>query len=63
MGLRDLLVYVDQTESAFSRLRLAADLASRHNSRLTVSLFPGMEPGSVGGARHGRARPCLGQGT
>ena len=39
MGLRDLLVYVDQTESAFSRLRLAADLASRHNSRLTALYF------------------------
>ena len=30
MGLKDLLVYVDQT------LRLAADLASRDSSRLTA---------------------------
>ena len=36
MGLRDLLVYVDQTEGALLRLRLAADLASRHGSRLTA---------------------------
>jgi len=36
MGLRDLLVCVDQTETALSRLRLAADLASRHGSRLTA---------------------------
>lgn len=36
MGLRDLLVYADQKESAGFRLRLAADLASRHKSRLTV---------------------------
>ena len=36
MALRDLLVCVDQTEGARSRLRLAADLASRHESRLTA---------------------------
>ena len=36
MALRDLLVYVDQTESARIRLRLAADLARRHSSRLTA---------------------------
>ncbi len=36
MGLRDLLVCVDQTDAALSRLRLAADLASRHGSRLTA---------------------------
>jgi len=36
MALRDLLVYVDQTEGALSRLRLAADLARRHDSRLTA---------------------------
>jgi nucleotide-binding universal stress UspA family protein len=38
MALKDLLVYVDQTEGAHLRLRLAADLASRHGSRL-IALF------------------------
>jgi len=36
MALKDLLVYVDQTEGALERLRLAVDLASRHSSRLAV---------------------------
>jgi len=36
MGLRDLLVYVDQTEGSLTRLRLAIDLAARHESRLTA---------------------------
>jgi nucleotide-binding universal stress UspA family protein len=36
MALKDLLVYVDQTERAPTRLRLAADLAARHAGRLTA---------------------------
>ena len=36
MALKDLLVYVDQTEASLTRLRLAADLAIRHDSRLTA---------------------------
>jgi nucleotide-binding universal stress UspA family protein len=36
VALKDLLVYVDQSECAFERLRLAADLARRHRSRLTA---------------------------
>ncbi|MGC2461966.1 MAG: universal stress protein [Steroidobacteraceae bacterium] len=36
MALRDLLVYVDQSETALVGLRLAADLARRHTSRLTA---------------------------
>jgi nucleotide-binding universal stress UspA family protein len=36
MGLRDLLVYVDQTEGSLTRLPLAVDLAARNNSRLTA---------------------------
>jgi nucleotide-binding universal stress UspA family protein len=36
VALKDLLVHVDQTEGAFVRLRLAADLAYRHASRLTA---------------------------
>jgi nucleotide-binding universal stress UspA family protein len=36
MALKDLLVYVDRTEHSLIRLRLAADLAGRHDSRLTA---------------------------
>lgn len=36
MALKDLLVYVDQSKRAAHRLRLAADLARRHESRLTA---------------------------
>jgi nucleotide-binding universal stress UspA family protein len=36
MALKDLLVCVDQTEAAPARLRLAADLARRHESRLAA---------------------------
>ncbi len=36
MALKDLLVYVDPTADSFLRLRLAVDLAARHESRLTA---------------------------
>lgn len=36
MALKDILVYVDQTDRARARLRLAADLACRHGSFLTA---------------------------
>jgi hypothetical protein len=36
MALKDLLVYVDQTENSLLRLRLAADLAIRNDSHLTA---------------------------
>jgi nucleotide-binding universal stress UspA family protein len=36
MALKDLLVYVDQSARAVGCLRLAADLARRHQSRLTA---------------------------
>jgi K+-sensing histidine kinase KdpD len=36
MALKDLLVCVDPTEDSLARMRLAADLASRHGSRLTA---------------------------
>ena len=36
MALKDLLVYVDQTDDALERLRLAADLAVRHDGHLTA---------------------------
>lgn len=40
MALKDLLVYVDQTEDALKRLKVAADLASRHGSHLTALFVP-----------------------
>jgi hypothetical protein len=36
MALKDLLVHVDQSERAAGRLRLAADQARRHGSRLNI---------------------------
>jgi hypothetical protein len=36
MALKDLLVYVDQTDDAFTRLRLAADLTVSHRARLAA---------------------------
>ena len=36
MGLKDVMVYVDKSEYALSHLRLAVDLAFRHESRLTA---------------------------
>jgi nucleotide-binding universal stress UspA family protein len=36
MALKDLLVYVDQTDDSLECLRLAADLAIRHGSHLTA---------------------------
>lgn len=36
MALKDLLVYVNQSEDSVLRLRLAADLAVRHGSHLTA---------------------------
>ncbi|MBV1699101.1 MAG: universal stress protein [Hyphomicrobiales bacterium] len=36
MALKDLLVYVDQTDTSLARLRLAGDLAARNGSHLTA---------------------------
>ncbi len=36
MALKDLIVYLDQTENSLVRLQLAADLAIRHESHLTA---------------------------
>jgi len=44
MSLRDLLVYVDQSERATARLRLAADLARRHKSRLAAIFVKELNP-------------------
>jgi nucleotide-binding universal stress UspA family protein len=59
MALRDLLVYVDQSERATERLRLAADLARRHKSRLTALYVRELNPAQ----RHEQSVAELGQGS
>jgi nucleotide-binding universal stress UspA family protein len=59
MALRDLLVYVDQSERATERLRLAADLARRHKSRLTALYVRELNPAQ----RHEQSIAELGQGS
>jgi nucleotide-binding universal stress UspA family protein len=59
MALKDLLVYVDQSEHASERLRLAADLARRHKSRLTAIYVKELNPAQ----RHEQSIAELGQGS
>ncbi|MGC2031748.1 MAG: universal stress protein [Steroidobacteraceae bacterium] len=59
MALKDVLVYVDQSEHAFVRLRLAADLAHRHQSRLTALYVRELNPAQ----RHEQGTAELGQGS
>lgn len=59
MALKDLLVYLDQSKHAFERLRLAADLAYRHQSRLTALYVRELSPTQ----RHEQSVAELGQGT
>jgi hypothetical protein len=59
MALRDLLVYVDQSEHASQRLRLAGDLACRHKSRLTALYVRELNPAQ----RHEQSIAELGQGS
>jgi nucleotide-binding universal stress UspA family protein len=59
VALKDVLVYVDQSEHAFERLRLAADLARRHESRLTVLYVRELNPAQ----RHEQSIAELGQGS
>jgi len=59
MALRDLLVYVDQSKHASERLRLAADLARRHQSRLTALYIRELSPAQ----RHEESIAELGQGS
>jgi nucleotide-binding universal stress UspA family protein len=47
VALRDVLVYVDQSEGASARLRLAADLACRHASRLTALYVRQLNPAQL----------------
>ena len=59
MALKDVLVYLDQSEHAFVRLRFAADLARRHQSRLTALCVRELNPGQ----RHEQSIAELGQGS
>jgi nucleotide-binding universal stress UspA family protein len=59
MALKDLLVYLDQSEHALGRLRLAADLAHRHTSRLTALFVSELNPVQ----RHQQSIAELGQGS
>jgi nucleotide-binding universal stress UspA family protein len=59
MALKDLLVYVDQSAHAAERLRLAADLARRHQSRLTALYVRELSPAQ----RHEQSIAELGQGS
>jgi nucleotide-binding universal stress UspA family protein len=59
MALKDLLVYVDQSERAAECLRLAADLARRHQSRLTALFMREKNPAQL----HEQAVAELAQGS
>jgi nucleotide-binding universal stress UspA family protein len=59
MALKDLLVYVDQSGHAPTRLRLAADLACRHQSRLTAIYVRELNPAQ----RHEQSIAELGQAS
>jgi nucleotide-binding universal stress UspA family protein len=47
MALKDLLVYVDQSKRSVNRLRLAADLARRHESRLSAIYVRELSPAQM----------------
>jgi nucleotide-binding universal stress UspA family protein len=47
MALKDLLVYVDQAKRSVTRLRLAADLARRHGSRLIAIYVRELSPAQM----------------
>lgn len=59
MALKDVLVHLDQSVNAFERLRLAADLARRHQSRLTALYVRELNPLQ----RHEQSIAELGQGS
>ena len=59
MALKDLLVHVDQSSHAGNRLRLAADLARRHQSRLTALFVREMNPAQ----RHNQSVSEIGLGS
>ena len=47
MALKDLLVYVDQSKCSVNRLRLAADLARRHESHLIAIYVRELSPAQM----------------
>lgn len=47
MALKDLLVHADQTSDGLLRLQLAADLARRHGSQLTVLYVRELDSGQI----------------
>jgi len=51
MALKDILVYLDQTEPATVRLRLAVDLACRHGSFLTALFVRERDQAQLDGRR------------
>jgi len=59
MALKDLLVHVDQSKDATIRLRLAGDLARRHQSRLTAIYVRELSPAQL----HELSVAELGQGS
>lgn len=59
MALKDVLVYLDQSAHAFDRLRLAVDLARRHQSRLTALYVRELNSAQ----RHEQSVAELGQGS
>lgn len=59
MALKDLLVHLDQGKRAFDRLRLAADLAARHDSRLAALYIREMSPAQL----HAQSATELGLGS
>jgi nucleotide-binding universal stress UspA family protein len=59
VALKDLLVYVDQSDRAAERLRLAADLACRHESRLTAIFVRELNPAQL----HDQSAAELGLGS
>ena len=59
VALKDLLVYVDQSDRAAERLHLAADLARRHESRLTAIFVRELNPAQL----HDQSAAELGLGS
>ncbi len=59
MALKDVLVYLDQSDHAIERLHLAADLSRRHQSRLTALFVRELSPVQ----RHEQSVAELGQGS
>jgi nucleotide-binding universal stress UspA family protein len=59
MALKDLLVYLDPTERAGARLRVAVDLAHRHGSHLTALYVRESTPAEMANERRKTAELAL----